>query len=58
MRLTEAFVLRMESPDLFHAGIVDSKHNLITDEDNNWIMFGSQNNYQNQILSIFFVLWR
>jgi hypothetical protein len=25
----------------------------MTDEDNNQIMFGSQNNYQNQISSIF-----
>jgi len=28
------------------------QHNLITDEDNNQIMFDSQNNYQNQISSI------
>jgi hypothetical protein len=29
-----------------------TQHNLITDKDNNQIMFGNQNNCQNQISSI------
>jgi len=32
--------------------LISWQHNLITDEDNNQIIFDSQKNYQNQISSI------